>query len=212
MWGIVVGLGIAMALEPLPVLAIVLLLAVADGLRKAWFFFLGEVMVMFAIAAATVAFHLETSQSSASTAAAWVTIAAGVGLMAVAARWARKRRHGSEASKPKWMATLDRMKPWPAFLLGAFIPPYLIAVAAGAHIVGTHPSQAQAIAGVVVFCLIGTSTVYVPILLTQFFPERSAPARERTRAWLDRNWRVVVIALLLVVGASLVSKGVLELV
>jgi hypothetical protein len=210
-WGIVVGLGVAMALEPLPVLAVVLLLAVSDGLRKAWAFVLGEFLVVFAIAAASVALQIGTSRGSASAAASWVTIAAGVFLMAAGARWALQRRRGVEAARPGWMRRLDRMQPWPAFLLGAFIPPYMIAVAAGAHIVGSHPGSAQAIAGVVVFTGIGLSTVYTPILLAQFAPERSGPARERTRGWLEANWRIVVIALLLAVGGLLVAKGVLAL-
>jgi hypothetical protein len=92
-----------------------------------------------------------------------------------------------------------------------FLPTYLIAVAAGAHIVGTHPGTALAVAGMLVFLVVGTSTVYVPIVLTEVAPERSGPVRARLRDWLVHNWRLVGGVLLLVVGAFLIGKAALAL-
>lgn len=211
MWGVVIGLGVAMALQPLPVLAVVLLLSAERGLPKAWAFLAGELLVVLLIAAATVAVHAGTSRESASRPASWVTVAAGLALLAAGAIWARRLQRGVEPPRPGWMAKLDRMEPWPAFLLGVFIPTYAIAVAAGAHIVGVHPGRAEAIAGVVVFVLIGTSTVCTPVLLAQFVPERSGPARARTRDWLERRWASVGSALLLFIGAALLAKGLVAL-
>lgn len=211
MWGIVIGLGLAMALQPLPVLAVVLLLSAERGLPKAWAFLFGELLVVFLIAAATVAVHAGTTRESASGPASWVTLAVGVALLGASAIWARRLRRGVERPQPSWMAKLDRMEPWPAFLLGLFIPTYAIAIAAGAHIVGVHPGRAEAVAAVVVFVLIGTSTVCTPVLLAQFLPERSGPVRARMRDWLERRWASVGCALLLVVGAALLAKGLVAL-
>jgi Sap, sulfolipid-1-addressing protein len=210
-WSVLVGLGIAMALQPLPVLAVVLLLSTEGGLGKGWAFLFGELLVMVAIAAATIAVHGQTTRHSASRVASWVTLVAGIVLFALGAVLARRLRHGLDPRRPAWMDKLDRMQPWPAFLLGMFLPTYVIAVVAGAHIVGTHPGTAAAFAGVLVFLLVGTSTVYTPVLLTQFVPERSGPVRARLRVWLERYWRAVGAALLLVVGALLVAKGLVAL-
>jgi hypothetical protein len=109
------------------------------------------------------------------------------------------------------MARLDHMEPWPAFLLGMFLPTYLIAIAAAAHIVGTHPGTTEAVAGMLVFLAVGTSTVYTPIVLAQVAPGRSEPVRARVRDWLVRNWRGVGAVLLLVVGAFLVAKAAVAL-
>jgi len=207
----VIGLGVAMALQPLPVLGVVLLLSAESGLSKARAFLFGELLVVFVIAAATVAVHSGTSRESASRPASWVMVAAGLALLAAGAIWARRLRRGVEPPQPSWMVRLDRMEPWPAFLLGTFIPTYAIAVAAGAHIVGVHPGKAEAIAAVVVFVFIGTSTVYTPVLLAQFVPERSGPMRARLRAWLERRWASVGCALLLLVGAALLAKGLVAL-
>ena len=211
MWGVIIGLGVAMALTPLCPLAVIILLSLQRGVRKAWAFFLGEFLVMFGIAAVTVALHLGTSRHSASRPASWVTLVAGIGLLLVGAWLAVRARRATDVKEPSWMARLDHMEPWPAFLLGIFLPTYLIAVAAGAHIVGTHPGTAEAVAAMLVFIAIGTSTSYIPIVLAQVAPERSGPVRARLRDWLGLNWRAVGGVLLVVVGAILISKAAIAL-
>jgi hypothetical protein len=200
-----------MAVQPLPVLAAVVLLSADNGVRKAWAFFLGEFTILLAIGAVTIALHLGTSRQQASRPAAFVTLAAGIVLLAAGAFLAVRARRSVEAAVPKWVGKLDRMQPWPAFLLGTFLPTYAIAAAAGAHIVGTHPGTAAAIAGMLVFILVGTVTVYGPIVATELAPERSGPARARLHDWLVRNRLRVAAALLLAVGAALVVKGYVEL-
>jgi hypothetical protein len=212
MWGVVLGLGVAMAVQPLPVLAVVVLLSVQRGIRKAWAFYFGEFVVMFGIGAATIALQLGTSRSSASRAASVFTLGAGVVLLAFGAWFMSRSRRAEAVREPAWIARLDEMAPWPAFLLGMFLPTYAIAVAVGAHIVGTHPSNAAAVAGMLVFLLVGTSTAYTPILLAQLAPERSRPARTRLRSWLMRNWSAVGALLLLGIGSFLVGKAMLALV
>jgi threonine/homoserine/homoserine lactone efflux protein len=210
-WGVMIGLGVAMALQPLPVLATVVLLSVQRGVRKAWAFCLGEFVVMFGIGAAAVALQFGTSKQSASRPASLVTLAAG-GVLLVLGVWliVQSRRTG-EVREPSWLAKLDQMDPWPAFLLGLFLPTYVIAIAAGAEIAGTQPGTTDAVAAMLLFLVVGMSTVYTPIVLTQLAPERSGPARTRLRDWLVRDWRRVGAVLLLVVGAFLIGKAAVAL-
>ncbi|MFL5942483.1 MAG: GAP family protein [Gaiellaceae bacterium] len=211
MWGVVIGLGVAMALTPLCPLAAIILLSLQRGVRKAWAFFLGEFVVVFGIGALTVALHLGTSRRTASRPASWVTLVAGAGLLLVGAWLAVRARRATEVEEPPWLARLDRMEPWPAFLLGMFLPTYLFAIAAGAHIVGTHPGAAEAATAMLVFVAVGTSTTYGPIVLAQVAPERSEPVRARLRDWLGQNWRGVGGVLLVVVGALLIGKAAIAL-
>ena len=210
-WGVMIGLGVAMALQPLPVLATIVLLSVQRGVRKAWAFFLGEFLVMFAIGAASVAVQSGTSQQSASKAASYVTLAAGLVLLGIGAWVLAQSRRSAEVKEPSWLAKLDKMEPWPAFLLGLVLPTYVIAIAAGAHIVGTHPGTAAAVAAMLLFLVVGTSTVYTPIVLAQVMPERSGPARARLRDWLVHDWRKIGAVLVLVVGALLIAKAAVAL-
>ena len=102
-WGVIVGLGVAMALQPLPPLAAIVLLSVQRGIRKAWAFFLGELVVMVGIGAATVALQLGTSRSSASRPMSLITLVAGLVLMLLGAWVAvRSRRASTPRSRPGW--------------------------------------------------------------------------------------------------------------
>lgn len=210
-WGVMIGLGVAMALQPLPVLATIVLLSVQRGVRKAWAFFLGEFLVMFTIGAASVAVQSGTSQQSASKAASYLTLVAGLVLLAIGAWVLAQSRRSAEVKEPSWLAKLDKMEPWPAFLLGLVLPTYVIAIAAGAHIVGTHPGTAAAVGAMLLFLVVGTSTVYTPIVLAQVMPERSGPARARLRDWLVHDWRKIAAVLVLVVGALLIAKAAVAL-
>jgi threonine/homoserine/homoserine lactone efflux protein len=210
-WGVVIGLGVALALTPICPLAVIVLLSVQRGVRKAWAFFLGEFLVLLVICAAAVFLQVGTSQQSAGKAASYVTLLAGVFLLGLGGWLITQSRRGGEVKEPSWLGKADQMEPWPAFLLGLFLPTYVFAIAAGAHIVGTHPGTATAIAAMLVFLLVGTSTVYTPIVLTQVMPERSGPARARLRDWLVRNWHEVGAVLLLVVGVLLIVKGAVAL-
>jgi hypothetical protein len=42
----------------------------------------------------------------------------------------------------------------------------------GDSLVGLHPGTAEAVAGVLVFLVVGMSTAYTPVLLAQFLPDR----------------------------------------
>jgi hypothetical protein len=210
-WGVIIGLGVGLALTPICPLAVIVLLSVEGGVRKAWAFFLGEFLVMFAICAAAVFLQFGTSQESASAAASYVTLAAGVALLGLGAWLIMRVRRSGDVKEPSWLAKADQMDPWPAFLLGFFLPTYMFAIAAGAHIVGTHPGTATAVAAMLVFLLLGTSTVYTPIVLTQVVPERSGPARARVRDWLVQNWQEIGAVRLVVVGVLLIVKGAVAL-
>jgi drug/metabolite transporter (DMT)-like permease len=210
-WGVVIGLGVAMALTPLCPLAVVVLLSLQHGARKAWAFFLGEFVVLAGIGVLTVFLHVGTSKQSASKPASIVTLIAGVVLLVMGGFLVVRARRTGGSKEPSFMARLDTMEPWPAFLLGLFLPTYVIAVAAGAHIVGTHPGTATAVAAMAVFMIVGTSTSYVPIVLAEVAPERSAPVRARLRDGLVHNWQLVGSVLLVVVGVLLIAKGAVAL-
>jgi hypothetical protein len=211
MWGEIVGLGIAMALQPLPPLAAIVLLSVERGIVKAFTFFLGVFTAMFGFGAVAVALKLGASHESLTTRAAVVRLVAGVVLLFFGMRFILRSRSGKATAEPGWLGRLDRMDPWPAFLLGTFLPTYMLAVAVGAHIVEAQVSTPEAVAALLVFVGIGSSTVYVPILLAKIAPAQSGPVRERVRDWLVRNWVGVGGALLLLVGGYLVAKSAVDL-
>jgi hypothetical protein len=210
-WGDIVGLGLAMALQPLPALASIVLLSVERGTLKASAFFLGVFTAMFLVGAAAVALKIGASHHSLGTRAAVLRLAAGAALLFFGTRFVLRSRSGTAAAEPGWLGRLDRMDPFPAFLLGTFLPTYLIAVAVGAHIVEAQISTSKAVVALLVFVTIGASTVYVPILLAKFAPAKSGPVRARVRDWLVSNWVGVAGTLLFLVGGFLVAQAAIVL-
>lgn len=109
------------------------------------------------------------------------------------------------------MDRLDGVSWLAAFGLGLFIPPYVIAVAAGNELVRADLSTGRSVLAVVLFTAIGSLGVLVPILVTVVRPAQSAAVIGSWRRWLELNWRGVVCWLLAAAAVFLVVKGLVEL-
>ena len=126
-------IGLVVTLEPIPLTAMILLLAAERGLMKGLGFTLGWLLTLVGIVALTV---LVTGgkplipQSAPSTGALAAKLAIGVALLFVAYR--RNRRPSSSAPKkqPRWMSGIDRINPIAAAGLGFLLQPWVL-VAAG---------------------------------------------------------------------------------
>ena len=140
-------LTLVIALEPLPVLGGVLLLTAERGRPKAIGFLLGWAFALAVIGVVIVLVGGEVSTSSGSTSSkvsAGLDIVLGLVLAAFALRTRAKAAQGTERATPGWMKRLDTMSPVAAFALGAFLPPYLLAVAVGNEIVRARSRQHRA--------------------------------------------------------------------
>ena len=83
-----------------------------------------------------------------------------------------------------------------------------IAIGASPRIEQAHLSTGQTVAAFVVFLVLATIGLIVPIALYLLRPETSAATLERWRTWLLRNQRAAGAVLLLVIGFSLAMRGV----
>jgi hypothetical protein len=136
-----------------------------------------------------------------------------LGLVAGFFAWRTRRgaRSGAPTAAPAWMDRLDGVSWLAAFGLGLFIPPYVIAVAAGNELVRADLSAGRSVLAVVLFTAIGSLGVLVPILVTVVRPAQSAAVIGSWRRWLELNWRGVVCWLLAAAAVFLVVKGLVEL-
>ena len=134
-------------------------------------------------------------------------LAAGLVLLAIAAGlWAARRRlTGRELP-------LRRGGGGSALAVGATIAavelptaaPYLGVIAA---IVAADPSVPQTIALLALFCGAFIAPLLAIIAVLLVAGERAAPLLARCGAWLERQWPVVLAAVLLLVGAGLTIAG-----
>jgi len=207
----VAAMGLAIGASPLGIVAVILLLDTRHPLRNAVSFALGWASVIAAIGLLSV--KLFPPPAGSAPPPTWASVTEGlVGLALLIAglvQW--RRRSGSTAaaaSEPGWMKRLRGIGPVLSFCLGAFLPTYALVFPAVQRIEEAHLPSGQAIGAFVVFLLLATIGLIVPIALYVFRPESSAATLERWRMWLLANQRAAAAVLLFVVGASLALRGV----
>jgi hypothetical protein len=123
------------------------------------------------------------------------------------------RRHLSTAPEemPRWLRAVGKLRPWQAAGLGLILsvrPKSLLLTAAAGLVIGpARLSTSEFVVAILVFVILGTSTVTVPVILAL---ARPAAARRPLRAaerWITRNSRTVTVIVALVIGKVLVGNG-----
>lgn len=203
----------ALAVQPWSVLAGVLLVASKGGVAKAMAYVAGWVLALVAVAIATVALYPDTPKVAASSPwVSWVQLASGVAL----GGWLLVRSRRPVATKsdaqPKWMARLDSMSPAPAFVLGAFLPNYVLVVAAVGNVIQAGLLQARAALVMFLFIVVASAGVAAPLLLLVIRREEAPRIYQGWRSWLTLHGQLLVTVVLAVVAVVLMVKGIVGLV
>jgi hypothetical protein len=210
-------LAVGVALSPIPIIAVVLMLTSRRARSNGPAFVIGWLIGLAVIGAIvlSVAGPAGASKSgSPATWVSWVKIVLGAALLLVAVRQFRGRpKDSDEAALPKWMASIDTMKPLTvlglAALLGGVNPKnLLLAVSAGASIAQTGISGADQAIAYAVFALIGTIGVGTPVVIYFALGERSATMLAALKDWMGRHNAVIMSVLCLVIGAKLIGDAI----
>jgi len=174
----------------------------------------GYALALGVIAVASVAIgdQASSSPSGASTTTAVIDLGLGLLLVGAAARTRRRSRRDPDAGLPRWISRVGSMSVVPAFALGAFLPPYVLAVAAGNEIVRQGLGGDLAWAQALVFVLVACLGVTVPIAVVVASPSGADARLASWRTWLEHHWQAVVSGILLAAGTYLAVKGVVELI
>jgi threonine/homoserine/homoserine lactone efflux protein len=206
-------IGLAIALEPFPLIAFILILSANKGTWKGLAFVLGWLACLVAVIAAvilTTGGKPPESQTAPSTATLAIKLTLGIVLILLAVR--QRRRMGRPRKPPSWMASLDRLSPWGAAGLGVFLQPWTLVAAGAATVVQAKLSTAGDWVTLVLFCLLGTSSFLYLELYAVCAPAAAAVRLERMRAWLDSHQDQVIILVLLLLGFYLASESIYLLV
>ena len=202
-------IGLAITLEPLTIVAFILILGAEQGIRKGLAFILGWTACLVAVIAVVV---LVTGGkppepgTAPSTAALLVKALVGALLIWVGLR--QRRRMGRPRKQPGWMARLDHLSPWAAAGLGAFLQPWTLVAAGAATVVQAKLSTAGDWLALVFFCLLATSTFLVMELYAAFAPAQAAARLEQTHKWIDTHQDQAIVVGSLAVGAWLLGKSI----
>jgi hypothetical protein len=201
-------IGLAITLEPLTLVAFILILGAAKGLWKGLAFIVGWTACLVAVIAAIVLLTGGKPPKPAtvpSTAA--LIVKAALGALLIWYGFRERRRMGQPRNPPAWMARLDHLSPWAAAGLGVFLQPWSLVAAGAATVVQAQLSTAGDWLALVVFCLLATSSFLVLELYTALSPEAAGVRMEQVRQWIDRHRDQAIVIGALLVGAWLLGNS-----
>jgi threonine/homoserine/homoserine lactone efflux protein len=202
-------IGLAITLEPLTLVAFILILSAEKGVRKGLAFVLGWMACLVAVIAAVILLtggKPPRPHTAPSTAALVVKALLGVVLLWVAYR--QRKRMGRPRKQPGWMARLDHLSPWAAAGLGVFLQPWTLVAAGAATVVQAKLSTAGDWLTLVLFCLLATSSFLVMELYAAFSPEAANARLEQVRTWIDTHTDQAIVVLSLIVGCFLLGSSI----
>jgi threonine/homoserine/homoserine lactone efflux protein len=215
--GEILPLALGIAISPIPIIAAILMLlspkakATSVGFLIGWILGIVIAVVVFALLAAVIP-QSDTDQPQP--VAGVIKILLGLLMLFLALKQWRGRPHpGDEPTLPKWMSAIDTMTAGKGFglgfLLAAVNPKNLLMAISAGVIIGSAalPAGAAAIA-VVVFTLIAGSSVSVPVIGHLVAARAMTKPLESLRAWLLHNNAAVMAVLLLVIGVTMLGKGI----
>jgi threonine/homoserine/homoserine lactone efflux protein len=202
-------IGLAITLEPLTIVAFILLLAAKRGIWKGLAFILGWSACLVAVIVAVLSLtggKPPRPHTAPSTAVLVVKALLGIFLIWVGIRQWRKR--GRRRRPPTWMARLDRMSPWAAVGFGAFMQPWSLVAIGAATVVQAKLSTVGDWLALVMFCLLATSSFLVMELYAALSPEAAQARLGRVRAWIDRHTDQAIIVGALALGSLLLADSI----
>lgn len=218
--GQVLSFGVGVALSPIPIIAVVLMLATPKGRANGLAFLAGWVLGIAVVGTIVLVVAGGASASKHGTPATWVSIlkiVLGVLLLLLAAEQWRGRPHGdAEPELPGWMKTVDALTPVRsagiAVVLAAINPKNLLLVVGGAAAISQTGASAssQAIA-LIVFIVIATLGVGTPVAIYYLAGDKATKILADLRDWMAKENNTITAVICLIIGAKLIGDAITSL-
>jgi hypothetical protein len=215
--GQVLPLAVGVALSPVPIIMVTLMLMSARARLNGPVFVVGWLAGLAVIGVIVLAVAGPEGASSHGQPATWVSVlklVLGLLLVLLAVRqWHGRPRPGHEVEAPKWMGSIERFKPGKAIGAGAVFSAAnpkntLLAIGAAAAIAQTGIGGADQAIAYVVFAVIATLGVAVPVVMFFALGDRSHRILAGLRDWMGQHNAVIMAVLCLVIGAKLIGDAI----
>ncbi len=208
---------VGVMLSPLPIVGVILMLLSNKAKVNGPMFLIGWLAGLAIVVGGIVAFvdpdRLNKSDGDPSTLAGLLHLALGGLLLFLAVKQLKGRpKGGQEAEMPKWMAKMQDASPIFAFGMGAFLsglnPKNLIFdIAAATAIVAGDLSNSQQIVAVLVFMILASLTIGIPVLWYLIAGESAKAKLDTLRGYLVQyNW-VIMCVLFLILGVKMIGQA-----
>jgi hypothetical protein len=214
----VLPFAVAVALSPLPIVAVILILLSrhprSNGLAFVFSWFLG---LAFAEAIVLAVVDLINLTPGGGPTKVFATARLVVGVLALVLgirQWRRRPAPGASPVTPGWMRSVEDYTPVRAMGLAAILSsvgnvPLILAAAAA--VVRAKLDTGQAIAALGTFVLVGSLTVAAPVLYHVLAGTTATRMLNHWKVWLLQHHAMITSLLLIVVGVTLMGKGGLDL-
>jgi zinc transporter ZupT len=205
-------IGLAVALDPLPLSAFAVVLPSKRGVRKGAAFLFGWLVSLAIVVTVTL---LATGNNPPkpntvpSLASLAVKIAIGTVLVVIAIRQRRRMRGPKKPKKPpKWQEHVDNMSPWFAMGLAPTLQPWTLIAAGAATVMEAKLSSGESFLALIGFCVLGSASYIVMEVYAGFKPDQSQVFLARFRAWMDAHTDRVIIIGCLLLGFWLIASSI----
>jgi Sap, sulfolipid-1-addressing protein len=205
-------IGVAIALDPLPLTAFLVVLPSKRGVVKGaafvfgWLVSLGIVVTITVLATGNNPPQPNTAPSLASLA---IKIALGVVLVVIAVRHIRARSRPKPPKKPpKWQAHVDSMSPWFALALAPTLQPWALIGAGAATVVEAKLSSWESFLALILYCVLASSSYLAMEIYAVARPAKSQAMLGGIRSWIDARTDQVIIVGSLILGLWLIAEDI----
>jgi len=213
--GDVLPSAVGVALSPVPIIAVILMLATPKARTTGSAFAAGWVvgLVVVSTIIVTVAGGADEPDSGASTAVSALRVVFGLLFFALAVKqWRSRPRNGAEPTMPPWMATIDSFSAGKCFALGALLSgvnPKNLALtsASAATIAQAGLGGGESAVAVAVFVVIGSLSVAGPVLFYLVAGDRAAKPLASIKEFMADHVAVIMMVIFVVLGADLLGAG-----
>ena len=209
-------IGLAVALDPLPLTAFLVVLPSRRGVRKGAAYVFGWLVSLAVVVTITV---LATGNNppkpstAPSLAALAVKIVLGAVLVWIAVRHIRARGRPKPPKKPpKWQEHVDSMSPWFALGLAPALQPWVLIGAGAATVVEAKLSSWESFLALFLYCVLASSSYLAMEIYAIVRPAQSQALLRRARTWIDSHTDQVIIVGSLIIGFWLIADSIYLLV
>ncbi|MEU1283964.1 GAP family protein [Kitasatospora sp. NPDC005856] len=206
---------VAVALSPLPLIAVLLILASPRGRTNGIAFTIGWLLGLSAVAGAVLAAGTALNPARATpTWPSWLKLALGTVLLLLAARqWHERPRPGRVTAPPVWLLSIDRLSAARSAGLAAVLvvarPTTLVPAVGGAASIAAAPTGGgeKAVAAAVLV-LLGSLGTLVPFAVHLRADDRAWHSLGELRAWTATHNAAIMVAVPLLLGAEYLGAAV----
>jgi hypothetical protein len=205
-------IGLAIAVDPLPLTAFIVVLPSKRGVSKGAAFLFGWLVSLAIVVTVTV---LATGNNPPkpntvpSLASLAVKILIGTLLVLIAVRQRRRLRRPKKPKKPpKWQENVDNMSPWFTMVLAPALQPWTLIAAGAATVVEAKLSSRGSYLALIGFCVVASASYIAMEICAGFKPDQSQAFLARFRTWMETHTDQAVIVGCLLLGFWLIASSI----